>query len=444
MPVKIHGKLAPAQILAGGFALTILAGTLLLMLPAAAREGSLPFTAALFTATSAVCVTGLVVVDTGTYFTLFGQLVILSLLQIGGLGFMTMASSIFLVLGRKITLRERLVMQETLNQFSLSGLAELTKIIVVMSFAIEAVGAFLLSLRFVPQFGFWEGIYKGIFHAVSAYCNAGFDIMGNYQSLTAYAGDYWVSGIIMALYILGGIGFVVLLEVYEERRFRKLSLHAKFVLLITLFLLAVATLFILGMEAGNPLTLGALEGGQKVLAAFFTAATPRTAGFNTVPTDMLTMSSKFFIIGLMFIGASPASTGGGIKTTTMGILFWTALSVIRGDEDVTLLKRNIPLKIIKKSLAVVLFSLLLVFAVTLVLTATEGAAFLDVFFESVSAFGTVGLSLGLTPELSPVGRIILSLTMFAGRIGPLTMVLVLTKRMGKSMLKYPDENIMIG
>lgn len=444
MSAKAHGKLAPAQILAGGFALLILAGTILLMLPAASREGSLSLIDALFTATSAVCVTGLVVVDTGTHFTLFGQLVILGLLQIGGLGFMTMASSIFLVLGRKITLRERLVMQESLNQFSLAGLAELTKIIVVMSFAIEAVGAFLLSLRFVPQFGLWEGIYKAVFHAVSAYCNAGFDIMGNFQSLTAYAGDLWVSGVITALFILGGLGFVVLLEVHEERRFRKLSLHAKFALLIALFLLSTATLFILGMESGNPMTLGALQGGEKVLAAFFTAATPRTAGFNTVPTDLLTVSSQFFIIGLMFIGASPASTGGGIKTTTMGVLFWTAVSVAGGREDVTLLQRNIPLRIIKKSLAIVLLSLLLVFTVTLVLTVLEGAPFLEVLFESMSAFGTVGLSLGLTPELSPPGRLILSLTMFAGRIGPLTMVLVFTRRAGKPMVKYPDENIMIG
>lgn len=444
MPAKVQGKLAPAQILAGGFAATILIGTLLLMLPMAAREGRLPFIDALFTATSAVCVTGLVVVDTGTYFTLFGQIVILALLQIGGLGFMTMASSIFLVLGRKITLRERLVMQEALNQFSLAGLAELTKIIVVMSLVIEGIGAILLSLRFVPQFGLWEGIYKGIFHSVSAYCNAGFDIMGNFQSLTAYAGDYWVSGVIMALYILGGIGFVVLLEAYEEKQFKRFSLHAKLVLIITVFLLSAGTLFILGMEAENPGTLGTLRGGEKLLAAFFTAATPRTAGFNTVPTDQLLTSSQIFIMGLMFIGASPASTGGGIKTTTIGILFWTAISTVRGHEEVTLMQRNIPLKIIKKSLAIVLISLLLIFFVTLFLTVTEEGPFIAIFFECLSAFGTVGLSLGLTPDLSPLGKLIISMTMFAGRIGPLTMVLVFTRRYGKSLLKYPDENIMIG
>jgi trk system potassium uptake protein len=315
---------------------------------------------------------------------------------------------------------------------------------VIMSFAIEGVGALLLSMRFVPEYGFGEGIYRAIFHAVSAYCNAGFDVMGQFRSLTGYAGDFWVSSIIMALYIIGGIGFVVLLEAYEEKRFYRLSLHAKFALLITLFLLGSGTLFILGMEGGNPLTLGALRGGEKVLAAVFTAATPRTAGFNTVPTGQLLVSSQFFILGLMFIGASPASTGGGVKTTTMGILVWTALSVVRGHEDVTLLKRNIPLKTVKKSLAIVLLSLLLVFAVTLVLTVTEDAPFLTVLFEAVSAFGTVGLSLGLTPELSPVGRVLLALTMFAGRIGPLTMVLVFAGRLGRPLLKYPDENIMIG
>ncbi len=444
MKKNVASKLAPVQFLAGGFAATILIGTILLMLPISAREGSLSFIDALFTATSAVCVTGLVVVDTGTFFTPFGQVVILGLIQVGGLGFMTMATSIFLLLGRRITLRDRLVMQEALNQFSLAGLADLIKTIIKLAFIIEGIGALLLSFRFIPQYGFREGVFKSIFHSVSAFANAGFDIMDNFTSLTAYASDYWVSSVIMILYILGGIGFVVILDIKEKKLFRLFTLHTKFVIVITFFLLGIGTLFILLMEFSNPHTLGALQGGEKLLAAFFTAATPRTAGFNTVPTDMLTMTSKFFIIGLMFIGASPASTGGGIKTTTFGVLVWTVISVVKGDEDVVLRKRRIPLKTIKKSLAIVSISLFIVFTITLLLTLVERASFLELFFETVSAFGTVGLSLGITPELSTLGRIFITFTMFVGRIGPLTMLLVFTQRLQKSKVKYSEENILIG
>ncbi len=415
------------------------------MLPLAAREGSLGFLNALFTATSAVCVTGLVVVDTAAFFTPFGQAVILILIQIGGLGFMTMATGIFLFLGRKITLRDRLVMQESLNQFSLAGLIGLSKTILKLAFSIEGVGVLLLSWRFIPQFGLSEGIFKSIFHAVSAFANAGFDIMPDADSLTAYASDYLVSGTIMLLYILGGTGFVVLVDIYQKKRFHKFSLNTKLVLIITAFLLGGGTLFVLLLEWGNPATLGGLQDyGARIMAAFFTAATPRTAGFNVVPTNMLTMSSIFFLIALMFIGSSPASTGGGVKTATFGILVWSVISTMRGNEEVVLLGRRLPERILKKSLAIVLLFVLLIFTFTLLLTITETASFLEIFFETVSAFSTVGLSLGITAELSYLGRILIIIAMFIGRIGPLTMVLVFAHRLQKTLVRYPEENILIG
>ncbi len=415
------------------------------MLPLAAREGSLSFLNALFTATSAVCVTGLVVVDTATFFTSFGQTVILILIQIGGLGFMTMATGIFLFLGRRITLRDRLVMQESLNQFSLAGLVGLSKTILKLAFSIEGVGVLLLSWCFIPQFGFSEGLFKSVFHAVSAFANAGFDIMPNADSLNAYASDYLVSGTIMLLYILGGVGFVVLLDIHQKKRFRKFSLHTKLVLITTVFLLSGGMFFILLLEWSNPATLGGLQHyAARIMAAFFTAATPRTAGFNVVPTNMLTMSSIFFLIALMFIGASPASTGGGVKTATFGVLVWTVVSTMCGNEEVVLLGRRLPGVILKKSLAIVLLFALLIFIFTLLLTITETASFLEIFFETVSAFATVGLSLGITAELSSLGRILIIIAMFIGRIGPLTMVLVFVHRLQKTMVRYPEENILIG
>ena len=437
-------KVSPAKILAGGFALLILIGAILLSLPISARTGRLPFLDALFTATSAVCVTGLVVVDTGTYFTRFGQTVILILIQIGGLGIMTAATLVFILLGKKISLRERLVMQEALNQITLQGLVHLVQMIVLLTLVVQGVGALILSTRFIPIYGVETGLYYAVFHAVSAFCNAGFDLTGGYRSLTPFAHDPVLVLTIAAMFILGGLGFTVVLEYCQRRSFRRLTLHAKMVTVITLLLLSLGTVVVLVMEYNNPATLGQFGFFGKLVNAFFTAATARTAGFNTVPTDGLFQPTLFFIIGLMFIGASPASTGGGIKTTTFGALVVAVVSTVRGKEDVLLFMKQIPTEIMRRCLSIAMLATLLVFSVTFALLITEGGELIHMFFEAMSAFGTVGLSTGVTGTLTPMGRVILIVTMFAGRVGPLTLVFALARSMKKDPVKYTSERILIG
>lgn len=441
---KYHDRLTPARVLALGFASLIIVGAFLLTLPVSTYTG-INFLDALFTATSAVCVTGLVVVDTGTFFTRFGQTVILLLIQIGGLGFMTAGTIIFIALGRKITLKERLVIQEALNQFTLAGLVRLTKNIILLTLILEGIGALLLSFHFVPLFGWGTGIYYSIFHAVSAFCNAGFDLTGSFRSLTMFTHDYLVTGTIVSLLILGGIGFTVLVEIHEKRRFRVLSLHSKIVLTTTLLLLLVGTSVILFLEWNNPKTLGAMEFIPKLANSFFTAASPRTAGFNVLPADRLQDTTLYFIMALMFIGASPASTGGGVKTTTFSAIMITVLSIIRGNEDVFIFRRRLSFTIVNKALSVIVISIMLIFSVSLLLTITEQADFLGILFETISAFGTVGLSTGLTVGLSSLGRFLIIVTMFTGRVGPLTLTLALTERLKrKAPLRYPEERIMVG
>jgi trk system potassium uptake protein TrkH len=437
-------KVSPAKILAGGFALLILTGAVFLSLPIASRTGRLPFLDALFTATSAVCVTGLVVVDTGTYFTRFGQTIIMLLIQIGGLGIMSAATIVFIILGRKITLRERLVIKEALNQLDIEGVVRLVYTIVLLTLAVEAVGALLLSTRFIPVYGLSTGIYYSVFHAVSAFCNAGFDLIGGFRSMTPFNRDPVIMMTIPLLFILGGLGFTVALETYQRRRFSRLTLHAKMVLSITLFLLTVGTLVVLILEYNNPVTLAQFGPVGKLLNAFFMAATPRTAGFNSVPTDGMFPYTLFFIIALMFIGASPASTGGGIKTTTFGVLMIAVVSTIRGDEEALLFHKTIPVEILRRAFSITGISLALVFLVTLTLMITEQRPLLEMFFEAMSAFGTVGLSTGVTPTLSPIGRVMIIITMFAGRVGPLTLVFAFARLSRKKAVRFTSERIMIG
>ncbi|MBS3946751.1 MAG: TrkH family potassium uptake protein [Dethiobacter sp.] len=436
-------KVSPAKILPGGFALLILLGAVLLTLPASTHTGSLSFLDALFTATSAVCVTGLVVVDTGTYFTRFGQTVIMLLIQVGGLGIMTAATLIFILLGKKITLRERLVIQESLNQITMQGLVRLAYTLVLLTLTVQGIGAVLLATRFVPLYGFSTGLFYAVFHAVSAFCNAGFDLFGGFRSLESFAQDPLIPTTIAILLILGGLGFTVLLEVYQCRRFARLSLHAKMALVVTVLLLLSGTLMILLLEYSNPETLGRFNFGGKLYHAFFTAATPRTAGFHTVPTGLLTQATLFFTIVLMFIGASPAGTGGGIKTTTFGTIVIAVISMVRGDEESTMFKKRIPGDLLVKALSVVMFSLSLILLVTLILTVTEQKPLLDILFETTSAFATVGLSTGVTPDLSPIGRVLIIITMFIGRVGPLTLVFALAHPR-KKPFRYMSERIMIG
>ncbi|AZV41722.1 V-type sodium ATP synthase subunit J [Peribacillus asahii] len=436
----------PPKVLVLGFATVILIGAFLLTLPIATEDGKgLSFLNALFTATSATCVTGLVVVDTGDTFSMFGELVILTLIQIGGLGFMTFATFLFLLLGKKISLKERLLLKEAFNNVSITGLVRLVKRILIFTAVIELVGGIILSIRFSYDMPLGKAIYFGFFHTISNFNNAGFDLMGEFRSLTPYVDDPIVVLTVCALITLGGLGFIVMNELYEYRNTRRLSVHTKVVLLATVILTVGATLLIFIFEYGNAKTLGPLSETGKVLGSLFQAVTPRTAGSNTLPIGDLTHSTLFLITFLMFIGAGSGSTAGGIKITTFAVLVATVWSQIKGKEDVVLFRRRIVTETILKALTVALCGLSIVVFMTMALSITEpGHDFMMYLFEATSAFGTVGLSMGLTPELSSIGRILIIFTMFAGRLGPLTVAFAITKRRKSDTFRHIKGNIMIG
>ncbi len=441
---KFH--LDPPKTLVLGFALIIMIGTILLTLPASTVNGmGLPWLDALFTATSATCVTGLVVVDTGTTFTLFGQLVILSLIQIGGLGFMTFATFFALIMRKKISLRERLILQESLNQMTIEGVVRLAKMILIFTALAELLGGILLSIRFAFDFPLGTAIYYGFFHSISNFNNAGFDLMGDFASLTRYVDDPVVTLVVCALIIIGGIGFMVVSEVYDYRHTHRLSLHTKVVLSTTALLVIVGTVLIFFLEYANPKTLQPLSMMGKILGSLYQSVTPRTAGSNTLSIGDMHQSTLFLIILLMFIGASPGSTGGGIKTTTFATLVGAVIAQIKGKEDVIFFRQRILPHMIYKSLTVTMIGLFIVMAITMALSITEpGAQFQMILFEVTSAFATTGLSMGLTPELSSVGKFLIALTMFAGRVGPLTIAFALAQRKQKEYYRYPKGKITIG
>ncbi|WP_410515110.1 TrkH family potassium uptake protein [Paenibacillus sp. BR2-3] len=428
-----------------GFAAIILLGTFLLMLPVSNTTGhSLKFIDALFTATSATCVTGLVVQDTGRFFSTFGQTVIMVLIQLGGLGFMSMATLFAMVFKRKISLRDRLILQEAMNQNTMEGIVRLIRRVLIYSLVIEGTAAVLLTFRFAFDMPFGRAVYFGIFHAVSMFNNAGFDLFGDYRSLTGYVSDPLVNIVVMALIVLGGIGFIVMSDVVEYRQKRRLSLHSKVVLFMTAALILVGALVILVFEFTNPRTLGSLNFGGKILAAFFQSVTPRTAGANTVDIAGLRQASQFFIVILMFIGASPGSTGGGIKTTTFTIMIGAVIAMLRGRDDIVMFRYRLAQERIFKALTITLLALLLIISVSMVLSTTEDRNFLMILFETTSAFATVGLSMGLTPELSLIGKILICFTMFCGRLGILTLAYALGPKQGKPLYKYPEGKMIIG
>jgi trk system potassium uptake protein len=438
--------LDPPKILVLGFSSIILIGAFLLTLPAATVDGKgLPWLDALFTATSATCVTGLVVVDTGTTFTLFGQLVILALIQIGGLGFMTFATLFALILGKRISLKERLLIKESLNNLSIDGVVRLVKRILIFTAVIELIGGILLAIRFSFDMPLPKAIYFGFFHAISNFNNAGFDIMGDFRSLTGYVDDPLVTLVVCTLITLGGIGFIVMNEVYEYRQTRRFSLHTKIVFVTSSILVVFGTILIFILEYHNPKTLQPLSPLGKFLASLYQAVTPRTAGSNTLNIPDLTQPTLFLIIFLMFIGASPGSTGGGIKTTTFATLLGAVWSNIKGKEDVIFFRNRILYDTIYKALTVTVSGLFVVMTITMLLTITEpNKDFLMILFEATSAFATVGLSMGLTPELSPIGKILIILTMFAGRVGPLTIAYAVALHRKPDPFKFPKGKIMIG
>ncbi|GAA0181905.1 TrkH family potassium uptake protein [Clostridium sediminicola] len=444
MRIKFKKRLVPAQILAIGFATVILIGTILLSLPVSSASGkATPLVDAIFTSTSAVCVTGLVTLNTAEYWSYFGKTVIIILIQIGGLGFMSFATLFALLLGKKITLKERLIMQEAMNSFSLQGLVKLAKYILIFTFSVEGVGALFLSTKFIPNYGVIKGIYFSIFHSISAFCNAGFDLTGN--SLIPYSQSVVVMLVISGLIIIGGLGFTVWAEIYSLKDIKRMSLHSKLVISMTLILVFGGWLLMYIFEMNNPATIANMPLKGKVLSSFFAAVTPRTAGFNSISLADMSMAGKFLTMILMFIGGSPGSTAGGVKTATIGVLLITVINIIRNKEETVIFERRISKDLIYKAFAVVSIGVGVVMLTTLALCITEtGASFEYIAFEAFSAFGTVGLSLGLTSKLSFVGKLIVAITMYMGRVGPLTLIFAISNKKKGSAVRYPEGKILVG
>ena len=441
-----HRPLAPNRALALGFLAIILAGALLLMLPIANRGGKgLSFLDSLFTATSATCVTGLVVADTWTQFNLLGQIILLALIQVGGLGYMTMMLQASLLMGRKIGLRQRSVMMESVSAQRLSDVLTLLRYILGGTALIEGTGAVLLAFRFIPELGLARGIWYAVFHSVSAFCNAGFDLMGfrePYSSLTHYVYDPLVNLTAVALVLLGGLGFLVWRDVRENGlHLRRYSLHSKLMLTATLVLTVGGTALFWLAERDN--LLSGMTAGQQALAALFQAVSPRTAGFNTVDLAKLTSGGGLLTIVLMFIGAGPGSTGGGVKVTTVVVCLLTLAAYIRGRRGVGAFNRRLDEEQIHRSAAGVTLYMTLAMAGGFLILATQPFPLQDALFEVFSALSTVGLSTGITRDLSPLNRAVVIVMMYCGRIGSLSMLMALAQR-SAPRVKDPVEHITIG
>jgi len=444
----------PARTIILSFLGAILLGWILLSLPQASKGPPLSLVDALFTATSATCVTGLIVVDTGSQFSTFGQVVILVLIQLGGLGIMTFSALFLIFMGGRFSLKHRLLMQESFSQFPMKDIFHLVRLVVSFTLLIEFLGALFLYGKFVRFFPPFQASYYALFHSISAFCNAGFSLYET--SFFAFQNDLLVNVVITTLIIIGGIGFFVLADFnLMERIVRlkkpRLSLHTKTVILVTGALILLGTVLVLVMEWHN--TLSGRSFGVKLLAAYFQSVTARTAGFNTLFTGRLTNATLFVLVLLMFVGASPGSTGGGIKTSTFGILIALLVSRIRGRRNVELFGRTVPLGIVAKAVSVTALALFTVIVFTLALSVVEGGLvspqlkrgqFLEFLFEITSAFGTVGLSTGVTSTLSSVGKILVAITIFIGRLGPLTLALAVGQRVIRRSYEYPEENIMVG
>lgn len=443
--IKIKNN--PYLIFLYGFATIILIGTLLLALPAASNDGkSAGLINALFTATSATCVTGLVVVNTAAHWTVFGKVVIIMLIQVGGLGVMTMTALISFFIGKRISLKTRLLIMEERNVDELQGVVRITKNILLYTFAVELAGTILFSFVFIEDFGLGKGIAYSIFHAISSFCNAGFDLIGN--SMINYVDNPIITTAICGLIIIGGIGYYVFWDIYVSRSFRMLTLHSKLVLIITGILLVGGTVLMYALEHNNPATMGNLSMSGKINASIFQAVNPRTAGYNSVPLENLRMSTVAISVVLMFIGGSPASTAGGIKTTTAGVLLISFYNLVRGKEDVEIFGRRIMPETTNKASAILILALILISVCSIILSITEESAgydFLELVYETVSAFSTVGLSRGLTPSLSNSGKIILSFMMYIGRVGTMTVAYAfLRENKNLGNYTYPEGKVIIG
>ncbi|MDE7324785.1 MAG: TrkH family potassium uptake protein [Lachnospiraceae bacterium] len=439
-----------------GFLTAIILGTILLSLPIATKGRIVtPFMDALFTATTSICVTGLSTVSMAEHFSLFGQAVILFLIQFGGLGIVTFTTTLLLLLGKRISLKERLLLQDAYNLDELKGLVRITIRILKGTLMVEGVGALLCCIRFIPQYGFLRGLWFSIFHSVSSFCNAGIDLFGN-ESLIPYRGDVLINLVTMALIILGGIGFPVwwefLRNIRQMRRKKRRNervcfcpnLHFKLAVSATAFLIISGALLTLFLEYNNPQTLGSLPFGEKLLASIFQSVTLRTAGFQTIPQQCFKDGTSMIYLMIMFIGGSPSGTAGGVKTVTMVLVFATVFATVGGKADTQVMRRRIAPKDVQKAFAVFGVGLIVMLLLVAVLMVAENASFLDSMYEMVSATATVGLSRNFTSSLSQVGKGIVILGMYLGRIGPITMALAVNTRHDNSKTSYPDGRVLVG
>lgn len=440
-------QLSQTQFIAYGFIVMIVIGTLLLMLPWSSKSGeSQGFLDCLFTAVSASCVTGLIVADTWSNWTIFGQLVILTMIQIGGLGFVTIGVFISIVLRRKIGLKQRGLMQESVNTLHLSGVVKLARKIIFGTVIIEGTGAILLALRFIPQFGLAQGIYYGVFHSISAFCNAGFDLMGcasPYNSLVDYSGDWLVNLVIMSLIVIGGLGFIVWDDISRHKLdFKSYMLHSKIVLLTTTALMFAGALLI-GISERNNL-MAQMGAGEKIWTSLFASVTARTAGFNTIDIAAMRPASKLVTIFLMFIGGNPGSTAGGVKTTTIVVMILYVFSTIRRTNGVNVFGRRLEEDSIKRASCICTINLCLALTVSTIILMIQDLNAMDVLLETFSAIGTVGMSAGITRDLNVLSRLLVILLMYCGRIGSLSFALTFTQNMKTAKVRLPEGKITIG
>lgn len=458
---RMHYSMRPTRQIALSFLMVIIIGSILLCLPITNVQGPTSYLNNLFVATSATCVTGLIPVVPASQYNLFGQIIIILMIQIGGLGFLTFLNILILKLKKKMTLTNKVVMQEAFNQPNLNDLAGFVKNVIKYTFVVEGIGALLLAFVFIPDFGMIKGIYYAIFHAISAFCNAGFDVIGS-NSLVAYATNPIINLVIPGLIIMGGLGFVVWFDIAKcikkefKRRakfnkkhlFNSLSLHTKIVLIVTAALLIAGTILFYFCEYQNPDTISNLRLIDQLQVSWFQSATLRTAGFASVDMGALNTATKFMMCLIMFIGGSPAGTAGGIKTVTFALGILEVYHIYHGHKEVSLFNRRIPKHLIVRSFAIISMALSLVLISIFILSITESAPFIDICFEVVSAFATVGLTAALTPSLTSVGKIIIIILMYIGRIGPITMIISFARKSylkaNQKELKYPDGNVLIG
>lgn len=442
----LKNNMSPPQLITAVFFCLIAIGAILLSMPFSSSNGeSVGFLNALFTSVSAVCVNGLVVLDTGSAFSVPGQVIIMILIQIGGLGFMTLGVMVAILLGKKIGLKQRLIIQQTTQSTSARGLVRLSLYMVLIVFSFESIATLVLTFRWESEMGLGKAAYYALFHSISAFNNAGFALWPD--GLSRYVGDPTVNITILILFIVGGLGYIVVIDILRKRSWKKLSLHSKIVIVSTFTLFLIGFLLLFLLESWNSATYGHLTVGERLLASAFQSMTPRSAGFNTLDIGSMLAVSQFILIILMFIGAASGGTGGGVKINTIVVLILATINTFRGGGQVHAFNRKISQDAVMRALAVVISSLTFVLLITILLTITENMVedhFLEILFEATSAFSTTGLSMGLTGELSTAGKIIVLITMYIGRLGPLTLAYALAQKKQTSKIGYPEDHVLIG